>query len=138
MAVSVVDVRRGFVSGSLPEGVLRFPSAGSSLLYVEDGVAVDAADVRANAQAGMAEAVFFSFTNLHQVLDSINSINNNKAADDDGRHRLNSRVISASIGRAGRHVELARPVRIALRHLEAADEAKLTDPICVFWDLESR
>ena len=133
MAVSVVDVRRGFVSGSLPEGVLRFPSAGSSLLYVEDAVAVDAADVRANAQAGMAEAVFFSFTNLHQVLDN----NNNKAADD-GRHRLNSRVISASIGRAGRHVELARPVRIALRHLEAADEAKLTDPICVFWDLESR
>ena len=136
MAVSVVDVRRGFVSGSLPEGVLRFPSAGSSLLYVEDAVAVDAADVRANAQAGMAEAVFFSFTNLHQVLDN-NSINNNKAGDD-GRHRLNSRVISASIGRAGRHVELARPVRIALRHLEAADEAKLTDPICVFWDLESR
>ena len=131
MAVSVVDVRRGFVSGSLPEGVLRFPSAGSSLLYVEDAVAVDAADVRANAQAGMAEAVFFSFTNLHQVLD-------NNLEDDDGRHRLNSRVISASIGRAGRHVELARPARIALSHLEAADEAKLTDPICVFWDLESR
>ena len=67
MAVSVVDVRRGFVRSSLPEGVLRFPSADSSLLYVEDAVAVDAADVKANAQAGMAEAVFFSFTNLHQV-----------------------------------------------------------------------
>ena len=65
-----------------------------------------------------------------QVLDN--------AKNGDGRHRLNSRVISASIGRAGRHVELARPVRISLRHLEAADEAKLTDPICVFWDLESR
>ena len=67
MAVSVVDVRRGFVRSSLPSGVLRFPAASASLLYVEDAVAVDAADVKANAQAGMAEAVFFSFTNLHQV-----------------------------------------------------------------------
>ena len=67
MAVSVVDVRRGFVRSSLPSGVLRFPAASASLLYVEDAVAVDAADVKANAQAGMAEAVFFSFTNLQQV-----------------------------------------------------------------------
>ena len=63
----MVDVRRGFVRSSLPSGVLRFPAASASLLYVEDAVAVDAADVKANAQAGMAEAVFFSFTNLHQV-----------------------------------------------------------------------
>ena len=133
MAVSVVDVRRGFASRSLPSGVLRFPSAGSSLLYVEDAVEIDAADVKANAQAGMAEVVFFSFTNLHQLLDR-----RSDGGDDDGRHRLNSRVISASIGQAGRHVELRRPARIALHHLEAADEAALTDPICVFWDLESR
>ena len=132
MAVSVVDVRRGFASRNLPSGVLRFPSAGSSLLYVEDAIEIDAADVKANAQAGMAEVVFFSFTNLHQLLDRRSGEN------DDGRHRLNSRVISASIGRAGRHVELRRPARIALHHLQAADEAALTDPICVFWDLESR
>ncbi len=64
-------------------------------------------------------------------------------------HRLNSRVISAALGHPGRHVELRRPVRVTLRHLDAPDgkdgpvagesfSSLLADPICVFWDLESR
>jgi hypothetical protein len=55
------------------------------------------------------------------------------------RHRLNSRVVSASLGHAGRHVELSRPARVTLRHLTRSnpDSSNLTDPICVFWDLES-
>jgi hypothetical protein len=63
MAVTVLDVR----SSSSSSSSLHFPSPDSNLLYVEDSIEVDARDVRANAQAGMAEAVFFSFSNLHQV-----------------------------------------------------------------------
>ncbi len=63
MAVTAVDAR------ARPNGVLQFPSPSANLLFVEDSIEVDAADVVANAHKGLTEAVFFSFNNLHKVRD---------------------------------------------------------------------
>jgi len=46
-------------------------------------------------------------------------------------HRINSLVISASLGN-GRHIQLPSPVRVTLSHLNK----NFTDPVCAFWDYE--
>ena len=79
----------------------------------------------------MAEAVFFSYTTLHEILEA-GKLNLGGKNNPDGEWRLNSRIVSASLGQ-GRHVELTHPVRIYLRHLVPEN---LTDAVCVYWDFE--
>ena len=83
----------------------------------------------------MAEAVFFSYTTLHEILEAGKLNFGGKTNDniqDGGDWRLNSRVVSASLGQ-GRHVELSHPVKIYLRHLVPEN---MTDAVCVYWDFE--
>ena len=82
----------------------------------------------------MAEAVFFSYTTLHEILEAGKLNFGGKTNDNiqDGDWRLNSRVVSASLGQ-GRHVELSHPVKIYLRHLVPEN---MTDAVCVYWDFE--
>ena len=108
---------------------VTFPS--KRLLYVDDAVELFKSDVDAHGQEGLAEAVFFSYTTLHEILESgkINFVDKKKV---DADWRLNSRVVSASLGQ-GRHIELNHPVRIYLRHLVPDN---MTDAVCVYWDYE--
>jgi hypothetical protein len=46
------------------------------------------------------------------------------------RKLVNSRVISASLNQ-GRHIQLALPVQLTLRHLWLDN---VSNPQCVFWD----
>lgn len=122
MAISVVDA----IAGKYTDIPVEFP--GKPLLYVDDSVRLSRADLASNAQAGLAEAIFFSYGTLHEILQGAKF----HLTQNVEKYQLNSRVISASLG-GGRHVELDQPVQIKLRHLE---ETGFADPICVFWDYE--
>ncbi len=80
------------------------------------------------------------FRSLHEILAKakIHLSKSGQTADDvtadSAGYRLNSRIVSASLGR-GRHIELRTPVRIKLRHLNT-NETELNRPVCVFWDYE--
>lgn len=64
-----------------------------------------------------------------QVLQPISS---ERLGDEGGERRklVNSRVISASLNQ-GRHIQLALPVQLTLRHLWLDN---VSNPQCVFWD----
>ena len=108
---------------------VTFPS--KRLLYVDDAIELYKNDVEAYGQEGMAEAVFFSYTTLHEILEA-GKLNFGGKNNPDGDWRLNSRVVSASLGQ-GRHVELSHPVTIYLRHLVPDN---MTEAVCVYWDFE--
>lgn len=126
MAIKVAQVRRR------DEEVVEFP--GKPLLYVDDKISLAASDLEDNSQGGLGEAVFFSFRGLHEILSGAKTyFEEDEEATQEQEWRLNSRIISASLGR-GRHIELSSPVTILLRHLEESSDLK--DPVCVFWDYE--
>ena len=127
-----------------PESSIIFPN--KRLLFVDDSIELSKKDLADNSQDGLAEAVFFSYSSLHEILSSYNRENDindvglapiieemglsETNGKQDGPWMLNSRVISASLAK-GRHIELSYPVTIELRHL---NEDNMTDPVCVFWD----
>ena len=173
MAISVVDVsartgRHSRISGlgsayndgynrnqdnnnmfSSPDKSIIFPN--KRLLFVDDSIELSKEDLADNAKDGLAEAVFFSYSSLHEIMSSYNGENDSNNiglspiieemrlrddftnVEEDGPWMLNSRIISASLGLPGRHIELSHPVTIELRHL---NEDNMTSPVCVFWDYE--
>ncbi len=63
MSISVLDMHL------TPDSPALFPAPQSgSLLYVDGSVRVEPEDLRANAKGDLAEAVFFSYASMHQVL----------------------------------------------------------------------
>ena len=143
MTIKVLQVSRS-------EETVTFPS--KPLLYVDDKISLAASDLEDNSQGGhLAEAVFFSYRGLHEILSGAKTrlsfedfeqqpqIESNEEFSTSGglggHWRLNSRIISASLGR-GRHIELQNPVTIQLRHLVTDSDTILKDPVCVFWDYE--
>ena len=152
MAISVVDIgarekqheSRDGASINVYTPDFQFPARGSNLLYVDDSIQLSERDARAHSQGGgLAEAVFFSYGNLHEILyrarvdltqrRAVHASQSRSGKSGESGLVLNSRVISASLGRAGRHVELIDPVRVTLRHL---DTENMTDAVCVFWDID--
>lgn len=131
MAISVVDTAARY-GGYADRKSVKFPE--KPLLFVDDGIEVPRRDLEDNSNGnGVAETVFFSYSTLHQILGMHGSyrLSGDVPAGD---YALNSRVISASLGRAGRHdADLAEPVTVELRHLR---EENVTGPVCVFWDYE--
>ena len=120
------------------------------LLFVDDSIEISKKDLADNSKEGLAEAVFFSYASLQEIMSSTNEDyegidaglspiieemrSNNEFSDEalESNWKLNSRVISAALG-SGRHIELSHPVTIELRHL---NEENMTEPVCVFWDYE--
>ena len=137
MAISVVDVGNRYGGYSVRrDGAATFPE--KPLLFVDDSVSVPRRNLEDNAVAGngaVAEAVFFSYSTLHQILGMhplAQKLHLSAAAAGSSSrgsggllrdekilesYVLNSRVISASLGRAGRHIQLKEPVEIQFRHL---------------------
>lgn len=121
------------------------------LLFVDDSIELSKEDLALNSKDGLSEAVFFSYSSLHEIMSSYGVENDMGGAGlspifeemrlgdrtnnevEDGSWKLNSRIISASLGLPGRHIELSYPVTIELRHL---NEDNMTHPVCVFWDYE--
>ena len=118
----------------MPSGSAYFPPR--KLLFVDDSIELSESDV--NSAAGphrLAELVFFSFSNLHNILKRAKiQLSSSQDHQNQENYVLNSRVISASIGRGGRHLELINPVSIVLRHLRTNYSG---EPVCVFWNYES-
>ena len=144
------------VGGQDPASVLEFPA--KPLLYVDDKISLATSDLEDNSQGGLGEAVFFSYRGLHEILSGAKTHLSFEEKDKSSlgqpqptastasgnflsnQWRLNSRIISASLGR-GRHIELQRPVTISLRHLETENDnpnqqSLASEPVCVFWDYE--
>ena len=78
----------------------------------------------------LTKAVFFIHNQIHHVLRDAEIHLQSRDADA-ASHKLNSLVISASLGN-GRHIQLPSPVRVTLGHLNK----NFTDPVCAFWDYE--
>ena len=130
MAISVVDTAARY-AGYADRASVKFPE--KPLLFVDDGIEVPRRDLEDNSNGnGVSQTVFFSFSTLHQILDMHGSYRLSQKVPA-GDYSLNSRVISASLGRAGRHADLAEPVTVVLRHIR---EENVTGPVCVFWDFE--
>ena len=129
MTIKVASVSR---PNYMPQ--IEFPA--KPLLYVDDKVSLAASDLADNSHGGLGRAVFFSYRDLHGILQRARThLSFETLEEENGQPwRLNSRIISASLGR-GRHIELQKPVTITLRHLET-DPRLLRDPTCVFWDYE--
>ena len=108
MSISVLDVNSRYSDQS---DLVTFPAESSTpLLYVEDKIQISRQDLAANAhaQGHLAEVVFFSFGNLHELLSDAKVYLSGGSKVPDNLV-LNSKVASASLGRAGRHLELSRP-----------------------------
>ncbi|XP_040563317.1 latrophilin Cirl [Lepeophtheirus salmonis] len=140
MAIYVVDTRLS------PTGVFFPPN---QLPYVKDSVYISSEDIQGSGRFNrLTEVVFFSFANLHVVLNDAkmtftsdlkdqNEVDSSETIDLSKRWVLNSRIVSASLGRGGRHVELIRPVTLVLNHLRESDSKYLHTPKCVFWNYET-
>ncbi|XP_059091088.1 latrophilin Cirl-like isoform X2 [Tigriopus californicus] len=125
MAISVINSKKLDASDSSP---LSFPDSKFAKIAtkVKDRASLPRGNLKRHSNSyELSKAVFFSYLNLHQILQSPVSFN---GFDD---YKVNSRVLSASLAK-GRHVELAQPMVLTFRHLNT----NLTGPVCVFWDFE--
>lgn len=125
MAISVINSKKLDASDTSP---LSFPDSKFAKIAtkVKDRVRLPKGNLKRHSNSyELSKAVFFSYLNLHQILQSPVSFN---GFDD---YKVNSRVMSASLAK-GRHVELSKPVVLTFRHLDT----NLTGPVCVFWDFE--
>ncbi|CAL1297640.1 unnamed protein product [Larinioides sclopetarius] len=82
---------------------------------------------------GLAKVVFVVYSGIGDLLKpepgfALRSSKGNSS------WRINSKVIAASVGKSG-NTKLSQPVIITFRHLE---EENMTNPMCVFWDFDSR
>lgn len=129
MAVTVTDVSPMATRHTAPSVSFPPPTSGN-LLYVDDAITIHETDIITNAKGDLTEAVFFSYSTVHDILGQAPIKTSSGTSD----LSINSRIISGSIGRSGRHVELSEPVRVALRHINT----NMSGGVCVFWDYEER
>ncbi|XP_063981023.1 latrophilin Cirl-like isoform X4 [Diachasmimorpha longicaudata] len=88
-----------------------------------------------NRDEGLVRLVFMAFDRLEEILqpqqeESFVSLNDDVRQRNISNRILNSKVISASLGK-GRHIQLTEPVRVYFEHLTTEN---VTNPTCVFWD----
>lgn len=103
----------------------RFPT-----LFVTDGCSLKVdnwlqlhkSSLLENNDSGLVRLVYIAFDTLQQVLKVPPNGKVEKV--------INSKVLSASLGE-GRHIQLAQPVTLCLRHLQSEN---VSNPTCVFWD----
>ncbi|XP_055690402.1 latrophilin Cirl isoform X2 [Lutzomyia longipalpis] len=91
-----------------------------------------------NSDGGLVRIVFVAFDRLESILrpPEIETpqrlslpIGNQTTASGSKNRVLNSKVISASLGK-GRHIQLSQPIRLTFQHLRTEN---VSQPICVFW-----
>ena len=99
----------------------------------EDTLHLSARSLIDHSENGAVRLVFVAYNEFDALLvpqqpPQRRSNNNN---NDPGLRFINSKVIGASLGK-GRHVRLADPVQITLKHLRIGSD--VGGPVCVFWD----
>ncbi len=132
MCISVMDVEGN------PDPSLTFPAPESgNLLYVDDSISIGGKNILQNAPKSdqFSRAVFFSYASMHEVLSEAPIQVSSEVPME--RLRINSRVLSVSLGRAGKHLALTLPAVVTLRHLDLNVTAG-GQVWCVYWDLASR
>ncbi|XP_062559983.1 latrophilin Cirl [Armigeres subalbatus] len=126
-----------------------FPDSSQERWQVSnDQIELPKAALIENSEGGLVRIVFVAFDRLEQILRPQFSniqqprVDQNKLEQDDSnsakneaspapRQRLlNSKVISASLGK-GRHIQLSQPIRMILKHLRTKN---VSNPTCVFWN----
>lgn len=126
-----------------------FPDSSQERWQVSnDQIELPKAALIENSEGGLVRIVFVAFDRLEQILRPQSSniqqprVDQNKLEQDDSsstkneasaapRQRLlNSKVISASLGK-GRHIQLSQPIRMILKHLRTKN---VSNPTCVFWN----
>lgn len=132
MAISVLNVKDIRNGSSFPLNNYEEPYG-----TIEDSIFLPLEALERNARDKLVKAVFFSFKQLDEILSKGDKKMNSLSfhLNTSPKQILNSRVISASLVR-GKHIQLpsSAPVRVSLKHLR---EDGMTNPSCVFWDLES-
>ncbi|XP_035714297.1 latrophilin-like protein 1 isoform X2 [Folsomia candida] len=109
---------------------INFPAEGSDHWgRMGDSLTMPAEALRENSDGGLVRLVCFAYNNLEHVLQPVDNIIGSEESTQ-VRKLVNSRVISASLNQ-GRHIQLALPVRLTLRHLWLDN---VSNPQCVFWD----
>ncbi|UYV64579.1 hypothetical protein LAZ67_3001240 [Cordylochernes scorpioides] len=93
----------------------------NSAEWMDDYMVLPASAFTDLAKHGLAKVVFIAYSQMGQFLSSYESANVTRT--------INSRVMSASVGRAT--TRLAQPVIAVLRHLQVEN---VTNPQCVYWD----
>jgi len=106
-------------------GLWTAKRAGDAIQLPSDAVAT-AAD-----RQGLARTIFFSYRSLHEILRNAEL----EEGPDWSSWTPVSRVVSASLAR-GRHVQLRRPIRLALRHVRPVNVSSGEATVCAFWDFE--
>ncbi|XP_055935902.1 latrophilin Cirl-like isoform X2 [Argiope bruennichi] len=82
---------------------------------------------------GLAKVVFVVYTGIGDLLKPEPGFTL-RSSKGNSSWRINSKVIAASVGKPG-NTKLSQPIVITFRHLE---EENMTNPMCVFWDFDSR
>ena len=140
MSVRVMDTR------SINE--LSFPSSEELQVWKskEDWIILPAEALLENSDAGLVRVVLFAYEHMEDILSpvqhhhhhqqsqshagSVSSSNRQATEQRNATRIVNSRVISASLGK-GRHIQLPQPVTIRFQHLR---QDNVSNPSCVFWD----
>lgn len=108
-----------------------FSSGNNEWSVSNDSIELSQGALLENSDGGLIRLVFVAFDRLEEILrwqpDSLSSELN---SDRNITRMLNSKVISASLGK-GRHIQLREPVRLTLKHLQVEN---VSNPSCVFWD----
>ncbi|XP_065079061.1 latrophilin Cirl [Ochlerotatus camptorhynchus] len=127
-----------------------FPDSSQERWQVSnDQIELPKAALIENSEGGLVRIVFVAFDRLEQILrpqftniqqprvdqnkleqDDSSSNNNDVSATTPRQRLLNSKVISASLGK-GRHIQLSQPIRMILKHLRTKN---VSNPTCVFWN----
>lgn len=112
----------------------------STWVRMEDSLVLPADALADYSKNGLIKVVFVAYNGMSQLLAPETGepqFRFHAPGEEDSRNIsqiVNSRVISASIGRQ-RVTGLSQPVVITLRHLQ---EENVTNPKCVFWDFNLR
>lgn len=102
-------------------------------MYVDDSISLAYQDLADNSKGDISEVISFSYSNIHHILNQADlKLRSVTKQEELSKLMLNSRVISVSLARPGRHVELSEPATIVLRHLDT----NMSNPVCVYWDME--
>lgn len=117
---------------------VSFPSPedvyGTSWSSVQDSLVLPTQSLLGSATNGVVKVVFLAYNRVEDFMNHDNLGGITSDSDSNITRIINSRVIAATLG-SYHMVKLAESVTIYFKHIQ---EENVTNPQCVFWDLDTR
>ncbi|XP_067138969.1 latrophilin Cirl-like isoform X2 [Centruroides vittatus] len=117
---------------------VSFPSPedvyGTSWSSVQDSLVLPTQSLLGSATNGVVKVVFLAYNRVEDFMNHDNLGEITSDSDSNITRIINSRVIAATLG-SYHMVKLAESVTIYFKHIQ---EENVTNPQCVFWDLDTR